>query len=313
MSEENFRIKVENYIVTHDEKITELVQKLSEVSIKASAKAVIVPEGKGIFWTDKIEALEKNWNLHIQSESRIHDDQRKQFSELRTLQKEAYDKGWFWNLKYSVDRQISELRKDLHTVLQARNWNSEVIYDNKEVLRELFYALELYIKGKSNKRKIVFDLRVLKEKLDVKSSACSKCSLESGCIYSFEKDPIKNKDYFKGCHDFQAKEGEKEGFKIINPQPWDSKELEETATISEIIEIYDNGHENIFNPEEYKLVRKEDLRDWNGKVWDAVENEEFDIEVFEKIGKKIEIYLSEEEPMTEKERKTKKGKNNHEF
>jgi len=34
-------------------------------------------------------------------------------------------------------------------------------------------------------------------------SVCSKCDIENECFYSFEKDNIKNKDYFDGCRDFK--------------------------------------------------------------------------------------------------------------
>jgi len=39
---------------------------IAELRILAKAKAVIVPEGKGIFWTNKIEALEKKFYKNTQ-------------------------------------------------------------------------------------------------------------------------------------------------------------------------------------------------------------------------------------------------------
>jgi len=38
----------------------------------------------------------------------------------------------------------------------------------------------------------------------LEKSVCSKCNLKEDCLYSFEKDKIKNKDYFDGCHDFKV-------------------------------------------------------------------------------------------------------------
>ena len=37
-----------------------------------------------------------------------------------------------------------------------------------------------------------------------KKSECSKCNLEKGCPYSYEK--TKDRDYFSGCHDFEPED-----------------------------------------------------------------------------------------------------------
>lgn len=57
-----------------------------------------------------------------------------------------------------------------------------------------------------------------------KKSICSRCDLEKGCIHSYEKDPIKNKDWFNGCHEFTPNASEKE---------------ERERLIKEIVEIMD--------------------------------------------------------------------------
>ncbi len=258
MSEENFRIKVENYIVTHDEKITELVQKLSEVSIKASAKAVIVPEGKGIFWTDKIKALEKNWNLHIQSESRIHDDQKKQFS---------------------------ELRKDLYTVLQARNWNSEVIYDNREVLREFIdFHWTLETQGQTHEKDLTWDEKYdkhaeLSKKLSGESKVkflCDDCILPFPCKHTMTREKQRRLGlngyecgYFKKRDDSKPKTFEVKHFR------------ERDFTVFE--SLYPN----------FKVVWKEDLE--KIKLYNNRDEQRMEYSNQYLINEVLEKYLSEEE------------------
>lgn len=41
----------------------------------------------------------------------------------------------------------------------------------------------------------------------------------------------------------------------------DDKELFETANIIHIIEKYDNGHEGVFYPDKYVLVKREELKE----------------------------------------------------
>jgi len=51
--------------IAYKERIEELENELKRVEIIATAKAVVVPEGKGIFWTNKIEALEQKYKEEI--------------------------------------------------------------------------------------------------------------------------------------------------------------------------------------------------------------------------------------------------------
>jgi len=72
--EESLLTYIERLEDTFENRISELEHELKRVEIIANAKAVVVPEGKGIFWTNKISELEKNIENWLK---RLSDDQIK--------------------------------------------------------------------------------------------------------------------------------------------------------------------------------------------------------------------------------------------
>lgn len=86
-----------------------------------------------------------------------------------------------------VYKEISDCLKKLDTSPKSRSGILSITEKDHETFRKYF------IDPKENKK-----------------STCSRCNLEKGCIHSYEKDPIKNKDWFNGCHDFTPNASEKE-------------------------------------------------------------------------------------------------------
>lgn len=110
VEEVNYTIELikEKMIKPNSDLLEELQDKVAMNSILANAKSVVVPEGKGIFWTNKIESLERNWNLHIQSETNLHDHQNKRIKELELMQETIVETD-----PVSMEREISELKEEI--------------------------------------------------------------------------------------------------------------------------------------------------------------------------------------------------------
>ncbi|KKM74182.1 hypothetical protein LCGC14_1402980 [marine sediment metagenome] len=109
----------------------------------------------------------------------------------------ALEEGNSEELNRKVNEQLKKYEKEPTDARQTeKDWictpkEQEKCFSFKSILC-LSPKITTCMHGKSKLAKLL------------EKSVCSKCNLKEDCLYSFEKDKIKNKDYFDGCHDFKV-------------------------------------------------------------------------------------------------------------
>jgi len=135
--EESLLTYIERLEDIFENRISELEHELKRVEIIATAKAVVVPEGKGIFWTNKISELEKNIENWLK---RLSDDQIKIENKIAELkQKFIVSNGKEINLDsvgHSIEKHREEIKKVRHDFVEKNRIISDTAVSDNSKLRE---------------------------------------------------------------------------------------------------------------------------------------------------------------------------------
>jgi len=223
-------------------------------TILGNAKAIIVPEGKGIFWTNKIEELtDKLQKCGVRGDFRL--DEQMGF--------------------------ITELKEQVKLNVEDSDENEKVLTIHEEVLRdsidfsnlllELFYEKDII--NKEDHGRIYEEIKNMKKKLKDGSKEHSihddpiiKKAQEKfqEILESSGENSVPNREtvYLEKPR-MDVKENPDDSLQNSKPETLASSiqqtELDDMANIEKIIEIYDNGHENIFYPDTHIVVAREKL------------------------------------------------------
>lgn len=126
----------------------------------------------------KLEALEKFNDLHIQSESKIHDDQKEQFAELRDMYK-----TYTLNV-VQMDKELTELKVHQDNLWEVKENQIKQI---RKVLRDHFEFHRLHGSKDST---IYREMQSAIEKLDGKDAGSARQTVKHECKY-WEKGHLK--------------------------------------------------------------------------------------------------------------------------
>jgi len=242
------------YIDIFKNKFDALEDKVAMNTILGNAKAIIVPEGKGIFWTNKIEELtDKLQKCGVRGDFRL--DEQMGF--------------------------ITELKEQVKLNVEDSDENEKVLTIHEEVLRdsidfsnlllELFYEKDII--NKEDHGRIYEEIKNMKKKLKDGSKEHSihddpiiKKAQEKfqEILESSGENSVPNREtvYLEKPR-MDVKENPDDSLQNSKPETLASSiqqtELDDMANIEKIIEIYDNGHENIFYPDTHIVVAREKL------------------------------------------------------
>lgn len=161
-------------------------------------------------------------------------------------------------IESTLEDKISELKEFIDRVFEVSNEDGKRIEELKEQVEDNRLAIDI-VKNLTiphENREVLRELKPLLKTIDYNNNLWNQIIFNKKLDSIFKKLSGKSKPEQLNEIHREYEKGLKEG-KWLEYPPRES--AEDMAKIEQIIQIYDNGHENVFYPDKYVLVAKEDL------------------------------------------------------